>query len=180
MGRRPAPRALAIAAFAILLNAGRAVAAERTESEVKAELIERFIRFVDWGRLPDTMTICVVGDSAITPHLKKIARRQSIKGRPARVVSVEPAQVVECQVVMIAGDDSDALQEVIGRTKRRPILTIAEADGAAAAGAIINFYLDAQHIRFEINTSAAKQSGLTLRSKLLSLARIISAGKATP
>jgi hypothetical protein len=180
MGTRLAPLALAVAAFAVLLNAGRAVAAERTEPEVKAELIERFTRFVEWERLPDTMTICVVGDSPITPHLQKIARRQTIKDKHARVVSVVPESVVTCQVVLIAGDDTDRLRAVISRTMGRPILSIAEAPGASAAGAIINFYLDEQHIRFEINTSAAKRSGLTLRSKLLSLARIVRDEKAAP
>jgi hypothetical protein len=150
------------------------------EAELKAEFIERFTRFVDWETLPDTMTLCVVGDSSITAHLQKIAHRQRIKGKPARVVTRAPEDVAGCQLVLIAGDDPDQLHAVLARTEGRPILSIAEATGAAKAGAIINLYIDDEHIRFEINTAAAKRGRLTLRSKLLKLARIVDGERPAP
>lgn len=173
----PARHALAIAAFAVVLSEGRTAAAAPSEPGLKAELIERFTRFVDWDTLPDTFSICVVGDSQITSHLEKIARRQTIKGKTARVVKAAAEKLADCQIVMIAGDDDDRLRAVISRTDRRPILSIAEAPGAAIAGAIINFYPDDARIKFEINIRAASRSGLTLRSKLLVLARIVDDGK---
>lgn len=175
---RPALLALAIAAFAVVLSEGRNAAAAPSEYELKAELIERFTRFVDWERLPATFEICVVGESPITAHLEKIARRQTIKGKRTRVVQIAPEGVAECQAVLIAGDDNKRLRAVLGYISNRSILSIAEAPGAAAAGAMINFYLDHAHIRFEINVNVAKRSGLTLRSKLLSLARIVEGGRA--
>ena len=190
MGTRLALCALAIAAFVVVLSAGHAVAADPTEPELKAEFVERFTRFVDWAQLPEKLSICVVGDSPITPYLEKVARRQLIKGKQARVMKAPAENVGDCQIVLIAGDDHDdddhddddnkRLRAVLDRTAGRPILTIAEAPGAAAAGAIINLYLDDVHIKFEINVSAAKNSGLTLRSKLLRLARIVNGGKAAP
>lgn len=169
---RPALAALAIVVSAVV-RVGDTAAAAPSEPEVKAELIERFTRFVDWPWLPDAFALCVVGDSPITPHLEKIARRQTIKGKRARVVSIAAESIVGCQVVLIAGDDRKRLRTVIARTDGRPILSIAEAEGAAAAGAVINFYMEDARIRFEVNISAAKRSRLTLRSKLLSLARIV-------
>ncbi len=151
-----------------------------SESELKAELVERFTRFVDWDKLPDTFSFCVAGDSPITPQLEKVAKRQTIKGKRARVVKVSVDAVASCQVVVIPGDDNDRRRAVISRTDGRPILTIAESPGAAVAGAIINFVFDDPHLRFEINIRAAGRSGLTLRSKLLSLARIVDDGKAVP
>jgi hypothetical protein len=172
--------ALAAAAFAVVSNEGRNAAAAPSEPEIKAELVERFTRFVDWPQLPDTFEICVVGASPVTPHLEKIARRQAIKGKRARVVQIAPEGVAECQAVLIAGDDNKRLRAVLGHIGSRSILSIAEAPGAAAGGAIINFYPDESHIKFEINLDAAKRRGLTLRSKLLSLARIVGGGKAGP
>jgi hypothetical protein len=158
----------------------RAYAKQGAEADLKAEFIERFTRFVDWETLPDTMTLCVVGDTPITAHLQKIARRQRIKGKPARVFTVAPDDVDGCQVVLVAGDDPDQLHVALARTNGRPILSIAEAPGAAKAGAIINLYIEDEHIRFEINTAAAKRGRLTLRSKLLKLARIVDDGKPAP
>lgn len=180
MWTRLALLALAIAAVVVVLSAGRAAAADPSEPELKAEFIERFTRFVDWDQLPEKLAICVVGDSPITPYLVRIVRRQTIKGKRASVVTAAPENVVDCHIVLIAGDDDDRLRAVLARTDRRPILSIAEAPGAAAAGAIINFYPDDAHIKFEINVGAAKRSGLTLRSKLLRLARIVEGRKAAP
>lgn len=177
MVTRPALVALAVATSA-LVTTEHGLAAAPSEPEVKAELVERFTRFVEWPWLPEAFALCVVGDSPITSHLEKIARRQRIKGKPVRVVRAPPESIVGCQVVMIAGDDRKRLRKVIGRTDGRPILSIAEAEGAAAAGAIINFYMEDARIRFEVNLGAAKRSRLTLRSKLLSLARIVEDGKA--
>jgi hypothetical protein len=173
-GTRYAPLAIAVA---LVCLTGRASAEEGTEAELKAEFIERFTRFVDWESLPDTVTLCVVGDTPITAHLQKIARRQHIKGKPARVVTIAPEEAGACQVVLIAGNDPHPLHVAIGRTDGRPILSIAEMPGAAAAGAIINLYIEDEHIRFEINTGAAKRGRLTLRSKLLKLARIVGSAR---
>ena len=76
-------------------------------------------------------------------------------------------------VVLIGGADKKRLAAVIARTEGRPILTIADAPGAAAGGSVINFYLDGKHVRFEINTRAARDSGLKVRTKLLRLARVV-------
>lgn len=179
-GTRFAPLVLAITAFALVRTTRRAAASQQPESDLKAELIERFTRFVEWEALPDTFTICVVGETPITTYLQKIARRQRIKGKPARVVTVEADNVAACQVVLVAGDDPDELHAVLARTDGRSILSIAEAPGAAVAGAIINLYIEDQHIRFAINTAAAKRGRLTLRSKLLKLARIVDSGKPVP
>ena len=172
--------ALAIAAFALVRTARDASASQQPEADLKAELIERFTRFVEWEALPDVMTICVVGDTPITAQLQKVARRQKIKDRPARVLTIGAESVDRCQVVLVAGDEPEQLHAVLDRTDGRPILSIAEAPGAAAAGAIINLVIVDQHIKFEINTAAAKRGRLTLRSKLLKLARIIGGGRPSP
>lgn len=173
MGFRGTARALVFAVVALSSTAVAAPTAPQPEPNLKAELVERFTRFVEWGVLPEMVTLCVVGETPIESYLRNIARRRGIKGKPARVVEVEAEHVTACQVVLIAGDDTDQLRAVVSRTDGRPILSIAETPGAAQAGAIINLYIADQHVRFEVNTRAAKRGKLTLRSKLLELARIV-------
>ena len=52
-----------------------------------------------------------------------------------------------------------------------PVLVVGETPGFALKGAIINFYLDENKVRFEINNTAAKKSRLDIRSQLLRLAK---------
>ncbi len=167
---------LAVAAVAVGLLAPSGAVAETSEAELKAEMVERFTRFVDWDPddLPPTeLAVCIVGDSPMKAPLEKIAKDRKIKDRRARVRVVAEAATVDCQIVVIGGNDKKRLAAVIARTEGHAILTIADAPGAAAAGAIINFYLDAKHVRFEINTRAARDSGLKVRAKLLRLARVV-------
>ena len=168
---------LAVAAFAIGLCAAPIGArGEASESELKAEMVERFTRFINWDAddlPPGDLLVCVVGDSPLLRPLEKIAKARKVKDRRARVRVVEPAASADCQIVVIAGNDKKRLAAVVARTEGHAILTIADAPGAAAAGAIVNFYLDGKHVRFEINTRAAKDSGLKVRAKLLRLAPVV-------
>jgi hypothetical protein len=43
----------------------------------------------------------------------------------------------------------------------------------AAHGGMIQFSLEDQHVRFDINLSAASRAGLKISSKLLALAQIV-------
>lgn len=173
---------LALVACAVgMVAAARPARAETSEAELKAEFVERFVRFVDWDEdeLPaGDFTVCVLGDSPMTPYLARIAKKRKLRGRKAVVHEIANAEdAVDCQLVLIHGTDRKKLRAVLSRTEGHPILTIADASGAAAAGAIINFYRDDNHVRFEINTRAAKDSGLKVRAKLLRVARIVRRGK---
>jgi hypothetical protein len=52
---------------------------------------------------------------------------------------------------------------------------VADSNGFAAAGVLINFYTAGDTIHFEINEAAVEQSGLKVSSKLYKLARVIEA-----
>jgi len=54
-----------------------------------------------------------------------------------------------------------------------PILTVGETPGFAERGGVIRLVLEDNKVRFEVNVDAAHQAGLTISSRLLTLARII-------
>jgi hypothetical protein len=151
-----------------------------SEPELKAQFVERFTRFVDWDddELPDDFQLCVVGESPVTSYLERIAKKKKFKGRRAAVRVLDKVDgVVDCQLVVIPSVSKKKLAAVLRRTEGLPILTVADQAGAGAAGAIINFYRDGSHVKFEINTAAAKDSGLKVRAKLLRLARLVRSAK---
>jgi hypothetical protein len=57
--------------------------------------------------------------------------------------------------------------------KTQAVLTVSDIEGFTAYGGIIQFKLVDNKVRFNINTDNARQAGLTISSKLLSLATII-------
>ncbi len=57
--------------------------------------------------------------------------------------------------------------------KESSVLTVGEADRFAQFDGAVNFILEANKVRFEINVDAAARGRLKLSSKLPALARIV-------
>jgi hypothetical protein len=74
---------------------------------------------------------------------------------------------------IIAAEESGRVDEIIQALKNAPALTVAETAGFAKRGGIINFILQDSKVGFEANVDAARQAGLNISSRLLSLARIV-------
>jgi hypothetical protein len=149
------------------------------EARVKAEFVERFCRFVDW---PDTafpapgapFVIAVFGTSPVSAHLEEVARRYSVKGRRFDVRNARsPDDARSAQVVWISADGIDNLDAVLSRTHARPVLTVVDARGAAERGALIDLHREGPYVRFDINLSEVRASGLRFSSKLLRLGTIV-------
>lgn len=149
------------------------------EYKVKAAFIEKFTRFIEWPfgegeGSSSPFIIGVVGETAIREYLNELAEKRKIKGKDIVIKAInDMSQINECQVVFISKASTNAVGNVISRTWNRPILTISECSGCAERGLLINFYLQEEYVRFEINDAAVKKSGLKFSSKLLKLAKII-------
>jgi hypothetical protein len=164
------------------LGASSPAQAGPTEAELMTEFIERFTRFIDWPPEalggPDTpFVVCIVGSAPVQVPLAELARLRPIKGRRAVLRAVDasrrPDAIASCHVAFIAAAESKHLGSLLGHAEGRPVLTVADAPGFAAAGVAINFYRENRRLRFEINAAAAQDSGLKVRAKLLRLARPI-------
>ena len=164
--------------FAVALLLTLAAHGEQVpEYELKAEFLSRFATFIEWpqGSEARAFTIGVVGHNPFNGYLEKIAARK-IKNRPVAIRYIgDLAQLDGCDIVFICGSEKGRLGAILARTESRPILTVADSNGFAAAGVLINFYSTGDTIRFEINESAVDRSGLKVSSKLFKLAKVIEA-----
>ncbi|MGQ9569431.1 MAG: YfiR family protein [Thermodesulfovibrionales bacterium] len=76
-------------------------------------------------------------------------------------------------LLFICSSDKRHLEKILNTLKGMNVLTMGDTKGFAQEGVIINFYIDKDKVRFEINKDAADKAGLKISSRLLSLARII-------
>jgi len=152
-------------------------------SAVKATYLYKFAPFIEWptptAEFPDgSFTICVVGNDALGSMLDRAVSGQGIAGHPIVVrrysgVTGNPG----CAVMYVANGLAAA---GLAAVRGMPVLTVTDGTagppGADSQGAgphvrgIINFVISEGHVRFEIDSSAAAANGLTVSSKLLSLA----------
>ena len=158
----------------------RAQPAALPEPLMKAQFFERFTRFVEWP--PPALTgtapfvVCLAGGNPVTAEVERLAARLPLKGRRAHIrrLGYGPAVDAEgCHAVYIAPSLSGHLEQVLGRLRGRPILTVADTPGFAQRGVIINMFIDEGFVRFEVNGPAARLARLRLSSQLLRLARMV-------
>jgi hypothetical protein len=69
--------------------------------------------------------------------------------------------------------DAVVLRSVSAKLKGSASLIVAHARDFAKLGAMINFYLDDERLRFEINPAALKRENLQAGSQLLNLAKLV-------
>lgn len=81
----------------------------------------------------------------------------------------------ECSVLFISASDSGNLSQILEGIKGAPVLTVGDTEGYAGRGVVVNFFLEDNKVRFEINVEASRLAGLTISSQLLKLARIVPA-----
>jgi hypothetical protein len=179
--RRARGLALLVVCLAAVVAGGTAHAAE--EYALKAEFIERFTHFVDWPdsafSSPDApFVICVLGENPFDDYLAQIAAARTIRSRKVRVSLPKGlGDVKRCHVLFVARSEKARLAAILSQTNDQPILTIGDTEGFAQRGVLINFYLDGDKVRFEVNADAVKKSGLKVSAQLMNLARPASANR---
>lgn len=154
------------------------------EYEVKAAFLYNFAKFVEWppqAFAPSSapLRICVLGHDPFGDTLSRIVQGKFISGRAImnqRLQSIGEAR--SCHILFVSGSDPEALNKALQSTRDLPVLTVGESDDFLPLGGVINFVLEQDRVRFEINLRAAESHHLKLSSKLLAVARVVNSGGA--
>jgi hypothetical protein len=173
---------LTLLAFALgwpLYGAAQSTAPAVSERSVKAAFLYKFAGYVQWPESESAgdspIVIGVLGNGDFADELAEITAGRTVSNRPIsirRLDEDDPAAGLEALDVLFIGEEErDELPRVLAATSQRPILTVAEFAGAIAEGAIINFTVDAERVRFEVSLYAAEVSGLRLNARLLAVAQ---------
>lgn len=153
---------------------------QSTEYILKAGFIERFTRFIEWpsdSLQADTtkpFIILVLGKNPFGDNLQKFFTKTRIKGR--KVVIRYAAKLDTNKyyhMIFICDNMSSELNFILNYAHDKPLITIGETEGFGSRGVLINFFLDNNKIRFEINQAAFRNTGLKVSHMLLNSAKII-------
>jgi hypothetical protein len=175
----------AIAAPLILWGTlSSALTADRdSEYQIKAAFLVNFARFVEWppqsfAAADDPLVFGVYGDGLFGAALGQALIGKVIDGR--RVVirrTSEVGALRSCHVVFLPASEINHFREVLNSLGDLSVLLVGENESFAERGGVINFILENERVRFEINPSAAARVHLKISSKLLQLAVIVGSGK---
>jgi hypothetical protein len=151
-----------------------------SEYEVKAAFLYNFIKYTEWPQkvfpTPETpLTIGIVGEDPFRSLLDKAIEGKTFNGRKLVVKRIEQLQSVKnCHLLFISSSESSRLSQLLADLKGASILTVSETEKFAERGGVVNFKMQGDKVRFDINIKAAESAGLRISSKLLSVATVIS------
>jgi hypothetical protein len=167
----------AAAAVALLPASGRAEQRTTTaEDAIKATFLFNFTKFVEWPPIDsaEPFRICVAAEPAFADALDRIIGGETTQGRPmTRVLLAAPDAARGCQILFIGRGESEHLDRWFAAVKGAPVLLVGESRAFWDHGGHINFVLDENHVRFDVNQDTASRAGLTITSKLLRVARSV-------
>lgn len=142
--------------------------------EVKAAFLYHFGAFVEWppgAEREETITIAVLGDSAVAAELAVMLPGRTVQGRPVQVREIDSLEALaDAQILFIGEEAQTRLAGHLEALRDRPVLVVTEVDNGLDQGAVINFALIDQRVRFEVSLPAAMRAGLELSSRLLGIA----------
>ena len=159
------------------------------EYQIKAAFLYNFIKFVDWpeGKIGDQnepIMIGIIGKDPFGDAFKPITSKQ-IKGKKSRIIRFEGLEQLKtsseankskieslrkCHLLFICISEKDHLTEILNLVNKHSVLTAGETSSMLKSGGMINFLMEENKIRFEVNLIAVKQANLKMRSQLLRLA----------
>lgn len=144
------------------------------DEEVKAAFIYHFATFVQWPQnsgSDQVFSVAVLGSDAVAAELEKFLPGREIQGRSMEVRRLDDIdELQEAAVLFIGADENPRLSELIRQLRDRPMLVVTDAPAGLKEGAMINFQVVDERVRFEISLTAAERAGLELSSRLLAAA----------
>lgn len=149
---------------------------DSSEYLIKAGFTYNFAKLMDWpaGAFAQADSPIVIGVLGVDPFngtLDQVLKGKQANGRSFEVRHLKwGADFKGCNILFVSNSETAHIDELLRAVKGLPILTIGETPGFAQRGGIINFIVADNRVRFEINDDAAKQAGINISSRLLSLA----------
>jgi len=171
----------AIPLILLLVLCNQSPAQTATAAQIKAAYLINFANFVSWpsdalGPKGAPFVICVAGSEPVADALDFASKGRRIDGSPIvirRVVRKPDLQA--CRILYLHGDKQG--KSLLPAVTGAPTLTVGEAPNFIGQGGMIEFTLQGQRVRFDVNLAATAVANLAISSKLLAVARVVKGGK---
>lgn len=151
------------------------------ENEVKAAYLYNFAKFVEWppAAFPnpdDPVQICAIGDDAAIDVLQAAVSGKKANGR--RVLSRRLSSIADpgiCHILFVGFRDKNNIAAILRRTESANVLTVGQSDRFIPLGGMINLADKDGAVELEVAPAVAENAGLKISSRLLVVARVVTA-----
>ncbi len=145
-----------------------------SNAKIKATFIYNFTKYIDWPEKykEGNFVIGVLGTSSFYNDLTALLSTKSVGKQTFEIKSYSNSESITgvCHILFITADNSAMLPSVIKQMKGKSTLIVTEKSGMAKQGSGINFVVENNKQRFELNKSNIEKYNLKVSSTLASLA----------
>ena len=169
---------ITLALIVLVLPASPQAGKSKDEYFIKAGLVMRFLKFVDWPEEShrDRIVIGVVGrDTGIVELFERLIEKRGkhkiIRGKELVIQDFgrfkKDLTFDGCDLLFIGSTEKRHLEKILKLLDQSQVLTISEIDGFLETGGMINLKLEKEKVIYEINQTQARKHGLRVSSHLL-------------
>ena len=147
-----------------------------SEYEVKAAYLYKLGKFVEWpdkatSSVDDSFPICVLGQDPFRTTFDTTVAGESINGKKVAIKRIARSQdAASCRIVFISSSEENRLKEILAALSKTSVLTVSDIPRFMERGGMVEFVVDSNRVRFQVNLTTAERAGLTLSSQLLKVA----------
>ena len=167
-------------AMAVVMLAGAVTGAvaqtQPDEYQLQAAFLFNFGKFIDWPPTAKAgaLIICLTESPKTADALEALTRGKRVNGREVTVQRGIPKDGTDgCHILFIGQKTKGNRRSQLAAIRNLPVLTVGADDDFLMQGGMVNLANEDSHIQLQINRDLAERAGLTLSSKLLSLAKIV-------
>lgn len=148
-----------------------------TNAKIKTMFIYNFTKYIEWPQSykQGNFVIGLLGESSLGNDLKKMAATKKAITQTFKIQKFNTVNdITKCHILIIPNEKSTQLKNAMGKVKNYSTLIITEGRGLAKQGAGINFVIQNNKQRFELNKAIIEKNKLKVSHNLLSLAIAVS------
>ncbi len=149
------------------------------EMTLKASFLLNLTKFIYWPKerlllnKRESLVLCFPGEDPFNGILET-ARKESLLRMNLEIKKHVPdSQMKDCNILFLTVKEDRRLNEILTKVEGYPVVTVADTDGFAYRGAMVNFVIVDNKIRFKVNRNAMESNPIKLSSELLDLSIMV-------
>lgn len=148
---------------------------EEANARIKAIYIYNFTKYIEWpdGYREGSFVIGFIGNnSALLSELSKMANSKKVGSQSIEIRNISALDDnTKFNIIFVLPENSAQLSEVISKTKGKSTLIITEKPGLAEKGSAINFIVEDNKQKIELNKANIEKYKLKVANSLVQMAK---------
>lgn len=148
-----------------------------TNAKIKAVFIYNFAKYIEWpsNYQSGQFTIGILGENdALYDELTKMSKVKKVANQSFSIRKYSKLSEVDSpHILYIPEDSSSILAKAVSKLTGKSTLIVTEEPGLAKKGSSINFIIEGNRQKFELNKTTTESHNLKIASTLENLAVIV-------